>query len=86
MAEVLDRLQSISTKVENDWAQSALARIEDENDIGKSRNYAVLPSLIMALVHSGRFSRVDSISLERTEDTAFYRDHDISNLPICHCL
>ena len=28
------RLQKLASNVENDWAQSALANIEDENDIG----------------------------------------------------
>lgn len=31
---IVMRLQKLASNVENDWAQSALANIEDENDIG----------------------------------------------------
>ena len=32
----MTRLERLASEVENDWAQSALARVENEDDIGMS--------------------------------------------------
>jgi hypothetical protein len=33
---VVTRLEQLASKVESDWAQSSLARVENEDDIGTS--------------------------------------------------
>jgi hypothetical protein len=43
---VVTRLGQFASNVENDWAQSALARIENEDDIGMSSPNSVLPLMI----------------------------------------
>jgi hypothetical protein len=43
---VVTRLGQFASNVENDWAQSALARIENEDDIGRSSPNSVLPLMI----------------------------------------
>jgi hypothetical protein len=40
---VVTRLGQIASDVESDWAQSALARIENEDDIGMSSPNSVCP-------------------------------------------
>jgi len=39
---VVTRLQKLATNVENDWAQSVLASLEDENDIGMYFNLGLV--------------------------------------------
>ena len=43
---VVTHLEQLTSSVESDWAQSALARVESEDDIGMSPLNSLLPLML----------------------------------------
>ncbi len=85
---VVTRLQKLASNVENDWAQSALASIEDENDIG-----VYPPTLRLACYMwftakhlSARFTRACGEYLDHSQNSPFHDSDALAVYPLYHYL